>query len=243
MFTDISFTKEYLDQCLKELAKEFRRLNGEVIPAEIVLVGGASILANYGFRETTYDMDAIIQASSAMKEAINHVGDRFGLPNGWLNTDFVRTKSFSPKLIEYSTYYKKFSNILTIRTVTSEYLIAMKLMSGRKYKNDLSDVIGVLREHEKRGNPISMERLKTAVLNLYGSFDALPKDSVEFIEGVMAADDLESMYQQYREEERESKTALPDFEKQYPVIMTEDNIADILKAAKAKKKQPDKEGS
>lgn len=243
MSTDISFTKENLDQCLKELAKEFRRLNGEVIPAEIVLVGGAAILANYGFRETTYDMDAIIQASSAMKEAINHVGDRFGLPNGWLNTDFVRTKSFSPKLIEYSTYYKKFSNILTIRTVTSEYLIAMKLMSGRKYKNDLSDVIGVLREHEKRGNPISMERLKTAVLNLYGSFDALSKDSVEFIEGVMAADDLESMYQQYREEERESKTSLLDFEKQYPDIMTKDNIADILKAAKAKKKQHDKEGS
>ena len=242
MSTDISFTKENLDQCLKELAKEFRHLNGKAIPAEIVLVGGASILANYGFREATYDMDAIIQASSAMKEAINHVGDRFGLPNGWLNTDFVRTKSFSPKLIEYSTYYKKFSNILTIRTVTSEYLIAMKLMSGRKYKNDLSDVIGVLREHEKRGNPISMERLKTAALNLYGSFDALPKDSVEFIEDVMATDDLESMYQQYREEERESKTSLLDFEKQYPDIITEDNIADILKAAKAKKKQPGKEG-
>ena len=243
MSTDVSLTRENLDQYLKELAKEFRRLNGKVIPAEIVLVGGASILANYGFREATYDMDAIIQASSAMKEAINHVGDHLGLPSGWLNTDFIKTKSFSPKLIEYSTYYKRFSNILTIRTVTSEYLIAMKLMSGRKYKNDLSDIIGILHEHEKQGKPISMKRIKTAVCNLYRSFDALPKDSIEFIEGVMATDNLESMYRQYREEEAESKTSLLDFEKQYPDIMTEDNISDILKAAKAKKKQPSKEGS
>lgn len=235
MSTDIFFTKENLNQYLKELAKEFRRLNGNVVPAEIVLVGGASILANYGFRETTYDMDAIIRASSAMKEAINHVGDRFGLPNGWLNTDFVRSKSFSPRLIQHSTYYKKFSNILTIRTVASEYLIAMKLMSGRKYKNDLSDIIGILCEHEKRGNPISMQQIKTAVINLYGGFDQIPKDSADFLEGVMAHDDLEAVYQEYLKEERENRIALLDFEDQHPGVIIEDNIADILKAAKSKK--------
>ena len=31
--------------------------------AEIILIGGASILINYGFREMTYDMDAIIKSS------------------------------------------------------------------------------------------------------------------------------------------------------------------------------------
>ena len=35
------FTKENLDQYLKELAKEFRKLNGKTIPADIVLIGGA----------------------------------------------------------------------------------------------------------------------------------------------------------------------------------------------------------
>ena len=30
-----SFTKENLDNCLKELAKEFRRINGKSMPAEI----------------------------------------------------------------------------------------------------------------------------------------------------------------------------------------------------------------
>ncbi len=44
----------------------------------------------------TYDIDAAITASSAMKEAVNAVGDRFGLPNGWLNADFKNTSSYSP---------------------------------------------------------------------------------------------------------------------------------------------------
>lgn len=44
-----NFTKENLDIYLKELAKEFRRLNGRT-SGRIVLVGGAAILTNYGFR-------------------------------------------------------------------------------------------------------------------------------------------------------------------------------------------------
>ena len=138
MSVEKPFTKENLDNCLKELAKEFRKMNGNRVPAEIVLIGGASILINYGFREMTYDMDAIIRSSGAMKDAINIVGDRLGLPVGWLNTDFLNTDSYTPRLIEYSKYYKTFSNILQIRTVSAEYLVAMKLMAGRQMQEELN---------------------------------------------------------------------------------------------------------
>ena len=100
------FTKENLDLYLRELAKEFRRLNGKNMPAEIILIGGAAIVANYGFRDMTADIDAVIRASSAMKDAINRVGDKFGLPNGWLNGDFMRSSSYSPRLDEFSEYQK-----------------------------------------------------------------------------------------------------------------------------------------
>ena len=119
MSTDKPFTKENLDMYLKELGKEFRKLNGTKMPAEIILIGGAAILANYGFREMTYDIDAVILASSAMKDAINHVGDRLGLLRGWLNADFQKTGSFSDKLFGVSVFYKTFSNILTVRTVAA----------------------------------------------------------------------------------------------------------------------------
>lgn len=166
-----NFTKENLDTYLKELAKEFRRLNGKAMPAEIVLVGGAAILTNYGFRDMTTDIDAVIHAASSMKDAINRVGDKFHLPNGWLNADCMRTGSYSPKLDEYSVYYKTFYGVLSVRTVSAEYLIAMKLRSGRKYKNDLSDVIGILAEHQKRGTPLTLDRINTAVNDLYGGWD------------------------------------------------------------------------
>lgn len=55
-----NFTKDNLDIYLKELAKEYKKLNGKLMPAEIVLVGGAAVLANYGFRKMTTDIDAII---------------------------------------------------------------------------------------------------------------------------------------------------------------------------------------
>lgn len=164
-----SFTKENLDTYLKELAKEFRRLNGKRVPAEIVLVGGAAILTNYGFRDMTTDIDAIIHATSSMKDAINHVGDKFDLPNGWLNADFMHTGSYSPKLDEFSVYYKSFYGVLSVRTIAAEYLIAMKLRSGRKYKNDLSDVIGILAEHKKKGEPITFEKIDAAVVTAVGT--------------------------------------------------------------------------
>ena len=232
-----NFTKENLDTYLKELAKEFRRLNGRSMPAEIVLVGGAAILTNYGFRDMTTDIDAVIHAASSMKDAINHVGDKFYLPNSWLNADFMRTSSYSPKLDEYSVYYKTFYGILSVRTVSAEYLIAMKLRSGRKYKNDLSDVIGILAKHQKRGTPITLDKVNTAVNNLYGSWDDFPEDSKPFIEGALKTDDLDEVYTSIKKDEIESKDILIGFEKEYPTVAKESNIEDILKSLKEKQKK------
>ena len=65
----------------------------------------------------------------------------------------------------------------------------MKLRAGRQYKNDISDVIGILREHDNQGN----------------------------------------------EEEIFSKKALVDFEKDYPEVLKESNLNDVLKFLKSKK--------
>lgn len=225
-----------MDSYLKKLAKEFRKINGNKMPAEIILIDGASVLINYGFREMTYDMDAIIQASSSMKDAINSVGDRMGLPNGWLNTDFMKTTSYTPKLIQYSKYYKTFSNVLRIRTVSAEYLVVMKLMAGRQYKNDLSDVVGILLEQEKSQQQICLEDIKKAAEKLYGGYDKLSEESRTFIETVYQNPDLTQLYAKVREDEKTNKDILIEFEDNYPDVLNGDNLTDILKAARAKKK-------
>jgi hypothetical protein len=234
MLSEIPFTKENLDTCLSELAKEFRGLNGKNMSAEIILIGGAAVLAKYSFRKMTYDIDATVLASSAMKEAINRVGDRLGLPNGWLNTNFRKTQSYSDKLIGVSTYYKTFSNILEVRTITAEYLIAMKLMSGRQYKNDMSDIAGILWEHQKSGKPITREAVQSAVCELYGDWSKLPEFSKAFFGNILPITDYEALYRQSRDSEKLSKEILLDFEQKYPDTLNAGNIDDIISKAKSK---------
>lgn len=239
MSIETEFTKENLNTRLSALAKEFRRLNGTAMPAEIILIGGASVLANYGFRSVTYDVDAVIHASSAMKEAIKIVGDKFGLPNGWLNTDFKTTTSYSDRITEVSVYYKTFSNILTVRTVAAEYLVAMKLMSGRQYKNDLSDIAGILWEHHKQGKPLSRDDIDRAMIKLYGGWDDVPSTARDFITQVFEGGNYETVYSQVLESEKTAKTTLLDFDAQYPNTLNEDNINSVIEQAKRKR---DKEG-
>lgn len=229
------FTKENLDSYLKELAKEFRKLNSNKMPAEIILIGGASVLINYGFREMTYDMDAIINSSSAMKDAINTVGDRLGLPFGWLNTDFMNTASYTPRLARFSKYYKTFSNILQVRTISAEYLVAMKLMAGRQYKNDLSDVVGIIIEQAERGDSLSIERIKKAIVDLYDEYDRIPENSCKFIEAIFEQEDLKGFYKKCMEIELENKDIIIEFQNNYPGALNVDNVDDVLKVAKAKK--------
>jgi len=184
----------------------------------------------------TTDVDAIIHAASSMKDAINRVGDKYDLPNGWLNTDFMRTGSYSPKLVEFSVHYRTYSNVLEIRTISSEYLIAMKLRSGRKYKNDLSDIIGILAEHEKRNQPITLEMINKAVNDLYGGWTEFPEDSKSFIEDAIRKGNYEQVYLSTNEEEKLSKDMLVGFEQDYPGVAKASNIDEILKNLKKKSK-------
>ena len=234
-------TRDNLNEYLKDLAKEFRKLNGTKTPAEIILIGGAAVLANYGFRDLTYDVDAIIVASSAMKDAINHVGDKHGLPHGWLNADFKRTASYSDRLIEVSVYYRTFSNIVTIRTVAAEYLLAMKFMSGRQYKNDLSDIVGILWEHRKSGKPISRESVEKAIESLYGKDAEIPVTSMQLLGAVFSSGDYETLYRTTRESELESKELLLEFERNYPSTLKGENINSIIQSGQLKRREGQKD--
>lgn len=236
MSVEKGFTKENLDYYLKELAKEFRKRNGRNTPAEIILVGGAAILANYGFREMTYDIDAVITASSAMKEAINAVGDRLDLPNGWLNADFKSTSSYSSKLSQYSKYYRTYSNVLNIRTISAEYLVAMKLMSGRRYKKDLSDIIGILSEQERMGEPLTYQQIDCAVKNLYGGWENISKYAIQLLKAALDSENLTELFMEQEGEEALSKQAVLQVQKYEKEKVKESNVDAIIQRALSRKK-------
>jgi hypothetical protein len=187
------FYGEDLDDYFRELAREYRRRMGRSVKAELVLVGGASILINYGFRDTTTDIDAIISAPSVMKEAIRAVGDRFDLPEGWLNSDFRKTDSFTAKLIQFSSFYKTFMHVLDVRTVKDEHLIAMKLVAGRQYKRDLSDIVGVITECRRAGRPLSYEDIDKAMIDLYGGWSRVDEAERLLLDKALTAPDYDAL--------------------------------------------------
>lgn len=202
---------------------------------EIILVGGASILVNYDFRLSSYDIDAYYAKASIMKECINAVGDRFGLPNGWVNDDFMKTSSFTPKIIEYSKYYKKYSGVLTVRTVKAEYLVAMKLVSGRKYKKDLSDVAGIIYEQQLAGAPITYEMVDRAVVELYGDWSRVSDESKDMLNKLLSCDDIKEIFDELSQYETDAKDILANITNKYPDVVNRDNIDEVIAAAMKKK--------
>jgi hypothetical protein len=228
------FSKQQLDTYLNELGKEFRRLTKRKSEAELILVGGAAILINYTFRDATTDADAIILGASAMDDAIRNVGNKFELLPGWLNTDFSKTASYTPKLREYSKPYRTFSNVLHVRTVADEYLVAMKLMAGRQYKHDLSDIVGILWEHEKNGAPLGRTQIDSAINTLYEN-KPLPDITRQLLDDIFNHGDLQSVYSELQKQEEEARDILRIFESEYPNTLTADTIDNVLEQMKKRK--------
>ena len=122
----------------------------------------------------------------------------------------------------------------TISTYT-----CMKLRAFRQYKNDLSDIIGVLAEHEKRGDSISVERIERAVDNLYDSWDGFPDGAHDFITKALSTGDYEKVYALVRKNERDTKEQLIEFQESYPDVLKVENVDSVLRALRARKQRDD----
>ena len=200
MSSEYNFTKEELNLYLKELGKEYRKRSKE--PVEIILVGGASVLINYNFRNSTNDADAYISNNKVIKEAMKAVAEKHKLSKKWLNDDFKKTDSFTPMIRNFSKKYKQYSNLLDIYTIDAEHLIAMKLVAGRDYKYDLSDIVGVLLEHEKAEKPITKELIIKAFIDLYGN--NMTKEQ-EVLLDTIYGQDYEELYENIRSIEMKNR--------------------------------------
>lgn len=177
--------KETTIKYLKELASLLKKNHS--LPCELIIVGGGSILLNYSFRQATVDIDCIDEQGILMNDIVNQIKEKYGLPNDWINTDFTKTESYSDKLIQYSSYYATYSDVLEIRTIKDEYLLAMKIKSARNYKHDLSDISGIATElSRKRNRPVTLNDIKKAVKDLYGNEDAVSKETYEIVDKVLS---------------------------------------------------------
>ena len=237
------FSKESIDIYLKKLSRTYKKLSAGRMPAEIILVGGSAIAVNYSFRQSSTDIDAIIQAPDVMRDAICRIRDEEDLPGNWINSDFTKTVSFSPMLRLYSKHYRTFSNVVEIRTVAGAFLIAMKMRSGRIYKHDLSDIIGILiEENENRENPINITEIRDACEKLYGEtgYDTMPAASRKLIENAVNLNiqELHNLYRQQTETEAKNCRLLVQFEADHPGVLNSENLEAITEDLRKQKPQP-----
>ena len=225
MFTKINKLK--LDNYFNELAKIYKKKSHGYI-FEFILVGGASILVNYDFRDITNDIDAYYLPSADIKDSIDKVSQKFNIDSKWINNDFQNTKSFSNRLSEFSTFYKSYREIINVRTIKDEYLIAMKLMSGRKYKNDISDIVGIINSCKVNNKIITYKIIDDAIKDLYGNWDNVDKEIIEILHTILNTKNLKELYDETLKDENDTRQQLLDFNNNYQNKLNEANINDVL---------------
>lgn len=202
----VIYSKERLNELLYKLSVAYKKIGGRKMRAQIVLVGGASILGVYHFRNMTDDIDMF---GDFLKEAVNKITDENNLPEGWINTDFINTQSYTDKLYEFADFYKTFNQVLEVRIIKGAALIAMKLNASRLYKNDLSDIVGILNEERNNGNEIGLDEIKRTYTRLYKSYETLDTKSRKFIEEVINNKSFNDRYYKIvRSVEKENRVIL-----------------------------------
>ncbi len=225
--------REQVDRLLSELAKEFRKQNGKNRDVEMIIVGGGSILINYGFRDYTDDFDYLSRDSRALQDASIPVRDKYELEYHWINGDFRQTPSYSDKLYQFSSHYKSFNNgRFEVRTVKGEYLVAMKMVSGRRYKTDLSDILGIMVCEARDGNPMGADRIRGAHGDLYGGRQ-IDDDIWRQVEKWCSMDieGLEAEYEKVREHERYYAEVVRDEVSMRETGVSMADIAEIIEKA------------
>lgn len=203
MQSEKKITRANAPAIIKQFAREYRKALGKA-PGEIIIVGGGSIMLNYKFRDATQDFDVILHTASGVKDVINKFADENNLPRDWMNTDFTRTDSYSDKLTMISQHYLWLNNhTLEIRTVSGKYLIAMKLVAHRDYRNDISDAIGILIEERQTGSAYTYDEIEDAFQELYNRLpDQTVSDRFQKLCS-LSTDELTALYQSQKDIESE----------------------------------------
>ena len=195
-FSRTSYKKEDVERFLAQLSREIKKQFNRKTKVELIIVGGASVILNYGFRKTTMDIDAYISAGTSIKVAIYKIAEDNNISEEWLNSDSLKTSSFTHKLTEVSKYYKTYNQVLDVRTISDEYLVAMKLEAFRKYKYDLSDAFYVIKAM-KGSQSDNVDKVKKAYNYLYDK--KLDGEKLKFLNGISSGKINESQIRDYEE--------------------------------------------
>ncbi len=88
---------------------------------------------------------------------------------------------------------------------------------------------------------MTFERIGKAVPDLYGSWDGFPKGAKVFIVNTLLAGNYEKIYELVRQNEKDAKADLIEFEGKYPGTLKKSNVEEVLQNLRARKRRDDPE--
>ncbi|MCL1805311.1 MAG: DUF6036 family nucleotidyltransferase [Clostridiales bacterium] len=131
-------SKALIIDCLRQLGDE---LVARGLQGELLLTGGAAMCLVHEARDMTKDVDALYEPKAVINDIARQIAERNGLPSDWLNDGVKGFIGDNAPIEDYLVL-----NGLRVQAVSTEYLLAMKLMSSRYGEMDYQDIRFLLRK-------------------------------------------------------------------------------------------------
>jgi hypothetical protein len=88
--------------------------------------------------------------------------------------------------------------------------------------------VGILLEHQQRGEPIERAAIDAAARDLYGESVVFANAAQQLLDAAFASGDYAQAYAEAREHEEKAKEILLEYEKQHPKLLKAENIDHII---------------
>ena len=196
------FSTDEIKAVLTELATEYDKTSGE--PLTILVAGGSAAMFHFDFKKDTKDIDIVLtKASPTFDECKQIISSRVGVFFDELVFE-VREKNpthFEKIILEETFPLDINSKKLSFRLSNKKMLFGSSLQWFRRYKHHVSNILAMLIEEQKKGNPLTANDLENYFEEIYAGCVSLSDEVKEFLRTLDSCPDLQKLKRLYFLEE------------------------------------------
>lgn len=196
------FSTDEIKSILSELAAEYDKTSGE--PLTVLIAGGSAAMFHFDFKKDTKDIDIVLtKASPIFDECKQIISNRFGV---FFDELVFEIRENNPAHFEKIILAETFpldinSKKLSFRVCNKKMLFGCSLHWFRRYKHHVSNILTMLIEERKKGNPLTANDLENYFEEIYAGCVSLSDETKEFLKTLDDCPDLEKLRRLYFLEE------------------------------------------
>ena len=196
------FSTDEMKSILSELATEYDKTSGE--PLTVLIVGGSAAIFQFDFKKNTKDIDFVLtKASPIFDECEQIISNRFSV---FFDEVLYEVQEKNPAHFEKIILEETFpldinSKKLSFRVSNKKIILGSCLHWFRRYKHHVSNILAMLIEEQKKGNPLTANDLENYFEELYAGCASLSDEVKEFLKTLDDCPDLEKLRRLYLLEE------------------------------------------